>query len=171
LPSFFVPHGSRLNCASKGRVDTKPQPGQNTVCDIVAEQNVLKEGVCCGCLLAENRVIGVSGQRLFVVRVRRHCLDEVDEVHVKEALADMGRLVAPDSAIGMDRRVEVYHEVDVDGPSQVVSGEYAVKLRHSIFIGRLYAALERVVEITEISHAGTVGDGIGAAVHTGGIGT
>jgi hypothetical protein len=71
----------------------------------------------------------------------------------------------------MDRRVEVYHEVDVDGPGEIVAGKDAVELRDAIFIGRLYAALERVVEITEIPHARSVGDGIGAAVYTGGIGT
>jgi hypothetical protein len=102
--------------------------------------------------------------------VGRHCLDKVDEVHVKEALADMGRLVAPDGAIGMNRRVDVHHEVDVDGPGEVVAGKDAFKLRHAIFIGWLYAALERVVEITEITHARSVWDGIGAAVYTGGIG-
>lgn len=36
--------------------------------------------------------------------------------------------------------------MDVNGRDEVVAGKGAVKLRHAVFIGRLYAALERILQ-------------------------
>lgn len=59
----------------------------------------------------------------------------------------MGCLVAPNGAVGIDRRIGVDHEVDVDSPGKVMAGENGIKLNHPVFISRLYAALEGVVEV------------------------
>ena len=98
--------GSRVGAVTAGGVDTKRDPGKDTLGDVVAEQDVVDDGVGArGGLLAHDGVVGVGGEFLRVGGVGLGLFDFGDQVLVEEDLADVrgaGVVEAGEGAVGQD---------------------------------------------------------------------
>lgn len=80
---------SRSNAGILSAVDANRDPREDTVRDVVTEQNVLHKGVDGLSFLGQDAVFGVGGQILRVGGVGRCLLHLGDQVLVEEELADV----------------------------------------------------------------------------------
>lgn len=132
------------------RVNADRDPREDTVRDIITEENVRRHGVAGRGLLAEDTVLGVCGKRLGVGRVRRRRLHLGDQVLVEEQLADVRDGAAGEGLVGVGRRVDVRQDVDVRRATRVVAREQRHELQHAVVVGDLDSAQGRVVQVGRV---------------------
>ena len=86
-------------------------------------------------------VVGVESQDLLVGRIGRSGLDSSNERVIEESLSNVGsKVVLTYGTVGVDGGVGVDQDVDVGSTSGVVTGEDAVELSNTVFVGKLDAA-------------------------------
>jgi hypothetical protein len=142
-------------------VDADGGPGENTVRNVVAEVDVVQDGVAGGRLLGHDAVGAVEGEGLRVGAVRRDLVDGVVERLVKEQLADLGNGAARDGTVSDLGGSNVRQDVDVDRATGVVAGHDGVKLHNAVRVAELDATQSRVVQVAAI-----VGVAVSAGGHT-----
>lgn len=148
-------------------VDGNGDPGEEAVLEVVAELDVVEDGVNGGGLVGEDGVVGVGGDLDGVVAVRRQRLDVVDELLVPEQVAHEGVVAARHGAVLQLRRANVRDDVRVRRAARVVAREEGAELRDTIGVGRLDATEPGAVDVAGIGSAGAVVGGDDARVDTG----
>lgn len=113
VAAALVVVGRRRDRLGDGRVDAHGDPGEETIGDVVAEQDVGGHRVARGSLLLEDAVGDVLGQRLRVGRVGVGRLDGRDQVLVEEELAHVRDGAARDGRVVVEGGVNVGQDVDV----------------------------------------------------------
>lgn len=84
-------------------IDANDNPAEQAVAEVVTNIDVLEHWVRRGALsllLTEYPVLSVGRQSLCVAGVRRCCLNVVDEILVKEELANVGNGATRQGSIG-----------------------------------------------------------------------
>ena len=146
-------------------VDKDGLPREEAVVKVVAETDVVDEGVVVNCGLADADAVGrVEGQGLRVGGVGLNGLGLVDEILVEEELADVrGDATGGNvGVVGEKSCSRGRHQVDVGRASGVVAGENGVELDDSVFIGALDTTTVGAVQ-TALASRGN------ARVHTRGV--
>lgn len=140
----------RCDGRALGGVDAEGDPGEQTVGQVITEVSELEHGVhAIGVSLGrQDAVVGVGGDGLGVVGVRVDGVGIVDQVLVKESLADVaGADVVAERAVLVHGDVGVDEDVDVGGTAGVVAREDGLEHGHTVLIGLLNTAEESLVDV------------------------
>lgn len=130
-----------------GGVVTNGDPSQNTLGDVVTEQDVLDKGVVVrGRFAKGDAVTRVESQFLGVGVVRRNGLDFRDESLVEEKLTDVVRHAVNVGVVVQDSGARRRLDVDVGSTAGVVAREHGIELNNSIVIGLLNTAAKGRVQ-------------------------
>lgn len=153
--------------AGVGGVDTEADPGQETVGDIVTEEDVLSrckhfyrfqralhsgaayldDGIAGRKTIEQEEVLLVGGDGLGVGVVGGVDLNGVAQVLVKVELADVVGGQVVDGAVVAGGGVGVDGDVDVLGAARVVTGVGGQELDGTVVVGELESTEESVVQV------------------------
>lgn len=93
--------GSRSHAGVTRDIDSRRNPGKDTVLELVTQEDILHEGVDRIGFLGENVVFAVGGELLGVGAVGLELLNLGDEILVEEELANPVRARGVDAADGV----------------------------------------------------------------------
>ena len=146
--TLSVEVGSRSDIVRSAGVHTESQPTEDTLRDVVTEEDVLNHGVDVVGFLAEDGILGVFSDHLGVASVRLNGVNSLNEVLVEEHLADVGDRSTSQGVVVVDSGVEsVGHDVDVGGAAGVVTREQGVELYDTALVGLVDTAQESVIDV------------------------
>lgn len=160
--------GKAIDCVVLTGVDADLHPSEDTIADIVAEVQVLGEGVVALIGLDDGpHVFVVGGDVDGVGVVRIGGLDGAAQVLGVEELADVGHGLVEDGdgTVFQEARAGVREQVGVGGPAVVVTGNDGLEVDDAVVVGQLDAAEVGGVDTVR----GVVARDGDARVDTGGV--
>lgn len=138
---------SGVDVAVSGGVDADGDPSKETIGDVVAEVNELREGVVVVVgFVGSPHVVVVGDDLLGVGVVWVGGLDGGAQRLVEEELTDVRDGAAGVGAVALQSRVLVNDGVDVGRATFVVAGEDGVELGNTVVVGGLEATQEGAVQ-------------------------
>jgi len=121
-------------------VDTERDPTQEAILNVVAQQDIVHNGVARSGALGKESVPRILREWLQVGLICWKLLNVIDKILVKVDLPNMCRRRPHKCSVGLGRRILVEHHMDMSRSSGVVPREQRVELGDSVIVCLEYTA-------------------------------